>query len=348
MTFSKLIKSNKGNILPNKELNSLYKPILNKLDNQFIYDFTFKGPEFNQQLSLNMYKHIDPNINLYKLFLLHFYLVLIKSKESNRFFLINWDIQNSRIKNVSKLIINTIFQLNNKISINSNSKTNPLNKKYSIFKFRPNNLNLNQSKLIKNFKFKVKLIRKLRFTKNYLINKKTKNIWPLFLISRNQKMKYTITNFINNFISRSMKVTTNNFKNQLNSQNLNTLKLNRVKHLANLEVLLESKQNLEINNNKLSVSKNKHNKFKNDLYNKNRYILSNNINKKNNLIKLFHVSIFLRFLIYNLLKFQNLKKLYGLINKKIAADHIKNVISKSKNNIDSNINFNDINNKIIK
>ena len=103
--------------------------------------------------------------------------------------------------------------------------------------------------------------------------------------------------FINNFISRSMKVTTNNFKNQLNSQNLNTLKLNRVKHLANLEVLLESKQNLEINNNKLSVSKNKHNNFKNDLYNKNRYILSNNINKKNNLIKLFHVSIFLRFLI---------------------------------------------------
>ena len=63
MTFSKLIKSNKGNILPNKELNSLYKPILNKLDNQFIYDFTFKGPEFNQQLSLNIYKHIDPNIS---------------------------------------------------------------------------------------------------------------------------------------------------------------------------------------------------------------------------------------------------------------------------------------------
>ena len=63
---------------------------------------------------------------------------------------------------------------------------------------------------------------------------------------------------------------------------------------------------------------------------------------------MFHVPIFLRFLIYNLLKFQNLKKLYRLINKKIAADHIKNVISKSKNNIDSNINFNDINNKIIK
>ena len=63
---------------------------------------------------------------------------------------------------------------------------------------------------------------------------------------------------------------------------------------------------------------------------------------------MFHVSIFLRFLIYNLLKFQNLKKLYHLINKKIAADHIKDVISKSKNNIDSNINFNDINNKIIK
>ena len=176
MTFSNLIKNNKGNF-NNEEISNLHKSVNRKLDNHFINDFTFKGPEFNQRLSIDIYKFIIPKINIYKLYFLDYYMTLLKYNELNKRFYINVKYSKLSNKKLSNLISDIIFKnslifnnknLSKKFIINSllnykiKSNIIKFNNYYNLLK-KLQNLKLKRLRLLK-----IKLKKPLRFSKIFV------------------------------------------------------------------------------------------------------------------------------------------------------------------------------------